>query len=165
MARKRSGSRTPKATGSTTSEKVVLATNRRARRNFIIHETLEAGLILLGSEVKSLRSSTPTLTEGFAKFRGDRLFLCGTYIPPLPQASYFNHEPVRDRECLMKKRELRKLRRSLEAKGMTLVPISMYFKGSRVKVELGLAKGRVKGDRRAYEKEKEDRKRMRDMTR
>lgn len=165
MARKRPSTPAQKASSSPTPKRVVLATNRRARRNYVIHQTIEAGLILLGSEVKSLRMTTPTLTEGFAKFRGDRLWLCGIFISPLPQASYLNHEPVRDRECLIKRRERKKLRHSLEAKGMTLVPLSMYFLGSRVKIELGVGKGRVKGDRRAYDKEKEDKKRMRDHTR
>ncbi|MDJ0976438.1 MAG: SsrA-binding protein SmpB [Planctomycetota bacterium] len=160
MARKRSTSRSKEPP----SDKIVLATNRRARRDYAIHDSIEAGLVLLGSEVKSLRGSTPTLREGYARFRGEALWLFGIHIGPLPQASYQNHEPDRPRKCLLKKRELRKLKHALEAKGMTLVPLSLYFLKSRVKVELGLAKGRAKGDRRAADREKQDRKRIREAT-
>jgi SsrA-binding protein len=144
------------------SDRVVKATNRRARRNYVIEDTVEAGLVLTGSEVKSLRNATPTLTEGFARIERDELWLYGVHIPPLPQASYLNHEPVRRRKCLMHRRELRKLAAQLDAKGKTLVPLSLYFKGTRVKVELGLGRGRQKGDKRAHEREKEDRKRIRE---
>ena len=78
--------------------RVVLATNRRARRNFVIESPIEAGLVLLGSEVKSLRTTTPTIAEGYARFRGEELWLYGVHILPLAQASHFNHEPARPRQ-------------------------------------------------------------------
>jgi SsrA-binding protein len=147
------------------SGRVVLATNRRAHRNYVITAKIEAGLILLGSEVKSLRGVTPTISEGYARFRGEALWLYGVHIMPLQQASYFNHEPARPRQLLLHKRELRKLQHLLEAKGQTLIVLQMYFLGPRVKVELGVARGRRKGDKRAYEREKDDKKRMRGQMR
>ncbi len=143
---------------------VVRASNRRAFRNYVIEDKIEAGLVLTGSEVKSLRISTPTLNEGFARFEGEELWLHNVYIQPLPQASYFNHEPTRKRKCLMYKRELRKLKLKLEAKGATIVPLSLYFKGTKVKVELGVGRGRRKGDRRQADRDKEDRKKIRDAS-
>ena len=145
------------------AKKVVLATNRRARHKFHIENSIEAGLVLLGSEVKSLRVQTPTLSEGYARLEGERLWLYGVHIALLPQASWLNHEPMRKRLCLLHKREIKKLRLKLEAKGMTLVPLSLYFKGSRVKVELGLGRGRRKGDKRQREREKSDRRAIREQ--
>jgi len=163
MARKKDkAAKDPKSADG--AARIVLATNRRARRNFVVEATVEAGLMLLGSEVKSLRTNTPTIAEGYARFRGDDLWLYGVHILPLAQASYNNHEPDRPRKCLLHKRELQKLRQRLEAQGQTLIPLQMYFKGPRVKVELGLAHGRRKGDKREYEREKDDRKRMREAT-
>ena len=95
----------------------------------------------------------------------DEVWLYGLYIPPLAQASYFGHEPVRKRKLLLRRREIRKLKAQLEAKGMTAIPLSLYFLGSHVKVEIGVGKGRAKGDKRQYDREKTDRKRMRDAMR
>lgn len=162
MARRKDKGKKAGMDAASGEERVVLATNRRARRNFVIGAKIEAGLVLLGSEVKSLRVSTPTIAEGYARMKGGALWLFGVHILPLPQASYRNHEPTRPRKCLVHKRELRKLEAQLEAKGKTIVPLSMYFKGPRVKVELGVGSGRRKGDKRAHEREKEDRRRIRD---
>ncbi len=164
MARKSPRSKAPKGAAKAQDDRVVKATNRRARRNYVIEATLEAGLSLRGSEVKSLRLTTPTLTDGFCRVEDGELWLYGVHIPPLPQASYLNHKAVRRRKCLVHKRELRKLETQLSAKGKTLIPLSLYFKGHKVKVELGLGRGRQKGDKRAHEREKEDRKRIRDAT-
>ncbi len=161
-ARSKSGA---KGSSNASDPKVVVrATNRRAFRNYVIEDKVEAGLVLTGSEVKSLRVSTPTLTEGYARFEGEELWLHNVHIHPLPQASYFNHEPTRKRKCLMYKRELRKLKLRLEAKGATIVPLSLYFKGTRVKVELGIGRGRRKGDRRQADRDKEDRRKIRDAS-
>jgi SsrA-binding protein len=141
--------------------RLVLASNRRARRNYVIDTVLEAGLILKGSEVKSLRSQTPTITDGFARLHGNELWLYGVHIHPLAQASYQNHEPTRRRQCLIHKRELRKLETLLKDTGVTCVALSMYFKKQHVKVELGIGRGRRKADKRQHEREKEDRKRIR----
>jgi len=154
------------AKGAVSSEPkiVVRASNRRAFRNYVIEDKVEAGLVLLGSEVKSLRNSTPTLNEGFARFEGEELWLHNVHIHQLPQASYFNHDPTRKRKCLMYKRELRRLKMKLEAKGATIVPLSLYFKGTKVKVQLGVGRGRRKGDRRQADRDKEDRKKIRDAS-
>lgn len=162
MPRKPASRRSTSTTKSGSPDRVIKATNRRARRNYVIEAKIEVGLVLTGSEVKSLRTQTPTLTEGYARIDRGELWLHGVHVPPLPQASYLNHEPLRPRKCLVHKRELRKLGTQLEAKGRTLVPLSLYFRGTRVKVELGLGRGRQKGDRRAHEREKEDRRRIRD---
>ncbi|MDF1700723.1 MAG: SsrA-binding protein, partial [Planctomycetota bacterium] len=114
------------------------------------------------SEVKSLRQSTPTIAEGYARIKDGELWLEGVNILPLPQASYHNHEPTRSRKCLVHKKELTKIIHQLDAKGATLVPLQMYFLGSRVKIELGLGHGRRKGDKREYEKAKADRREIRE---
>ncbi len=161
MARKKDKRKKAPLTSPEGDEILVLATNRRARRNYVIESTIEVGLVLLGSEVKSLRLNTPTISEGYARIKREELWLDGVGILPLPQASYRNHEPTRARKCLLHKRELRKITHALEAKGFTLVPLQMYFKGRRVKMELGLGQGRRKGDKRAYEKAKDDFRQMR----
>lgn len=142
-------------------DKVVLASNRRARRNYVIESVIEAGLALKGSEVKSLRLQTPTITDGYARILGGELWLYGVHIHPLAQASYQNHEPLRRRKCLVHKRELSKIEDLLKDTGRTCVALSVYFRKQHVKVELGLGRGRRKADKRQHEREKEDRKRMR----
>lgn len=143
-------------------DRVVLATNRRARRNYVIDTVIEAGLVLEGSEVKSLRVQTPTLTDGYARMVGGELWLYGVHIHPLKQASYQNHEPLRRRKCLLHKRELKKIESELQDTGRTCIALSMYFKKQHVKVELGLARGRRKADKRQHERDKEARKRIRE---
>jgi SsrA-binding protein len=143
----------------------ILATNRKARHDYVILSKIEAGLQLTGSEVKSLRLNGANIREGFARVEDGELWLHGMHIPPLPQASYLNHEPLRRRKCLVHRKELRRIEDGLEAKGLTMVPLALYFKGVRVKVELGMARGRQKGDRRAYEREKADRREIRDHMR
>jgi SsrA-binding protein len=143
---------------------VVIATNRKARHDYHLLAKIEAGLVLLGSEVKSLRENGANIKDGYARVEEDELWLLGVHIPPLSQASYQNHEPLRARKCLVHKRELRKIRMSLEAKGQTMVPLVLYFKGVRAKVELALATGRRKGDKRSVDREKEDRRKMREYT-
>ena len=141
---------------------LVRASNRRAYRNYVIELKIEVGLALRGSEVKSLRLNTPTINEGFARVDGGELWLYSIHIPPLSQASYQNHEPTRRRKCLVHRRELNKIETLLGAEGKTMVPLSLYFKGPHVKVELGIGRGRRKADKRAHEREKEDRKRIRE---
>jgi SsrA-binding protein len=126
----------------------VIATNRKARHDYAIALVVEAGLELLGSEVKSLRDGSASLQDGYARFEDGELWLLGVHVPPLPQASYLNHEAVRKRKCLLHRRELRKLEALLEGSGTTIVPLSLYFKGSRVKVELGVGRGKQFHDKR-----------------
>ena len=143
------------------SDRRPIASNRKARHDFELMAKVEAGLVLLGSEVKSLRVNGADIRDGYARIERGELYLHGVHIPPLPQASYQNHEPMRKRKCLVHKRELRKIRDALEAKGLTMVPLALYFKGVRAKVELAIARGRRKGDQRSAEREKEERKRIR----
>ena len=142
----------------------VVASNRKARRNYEILDTIEAGLVLRGSEVKSLRQNGATIVEGYAKLEQGELWLYGVHVPPLKQASYLGHEPTRKRKCLVHRRELRKLEDRLAVDGTTLLPLSLYFKGVRAKVELGVGRGRRKADRREREKELEARRTIRSAT-
>ena len=158
----RTGKRGSSSSKSDEGGRQVIATNRKAWHNYVILSKIEAGLSLVGSEVKSLRVNGATIREGYAKMDDGELWLLGVHIAPLSQASYLNHEPLRPRKCLVHRKELRRIEESLEAKGLTMVPLSLYFKGVRVKVELGMARGRQKGDRRSREREKEDRREMRD---
>jgi SsrA-binding protein len=125
-----------------------IATNRRARHDYLISETLEAGISLVGSEVKSLRDGKASLQDAYALVRGEEVFLMGVHIPPYPQAAMQNHEPTRTRKLLLHKKEIRKLIGKTAEKGLTLVPMRMYFKGNKVKVEIGVAKGKKHYDKR-----------------
>jgi SsrA-binding protein len=144
--------------------KTIIASNRRAFYDYAIEAKVEAGLVLRGSEVKSLRQNGATILEGYAKLEGDELWLYAVHVPPLKQASYLGHEPTRKRKCLVHRRELRKIEDRLAVEGTTLVPLSLYFKGHRVKVELGVGRGRRKADRRERERELEARRGIRAAT-
>jgi SsrA-binding protein len=131
----------------------VAATNRRARYEYFILSTLEAGLMLTGSEVKSLRRGSASIAESFAGEKDGELFLLNAYLPEYKSANQFNHEPKRPRKLLVRRRELDKLLSSIKRDGITLVPLSIYFNERGIaKVELGLAKGKKKGDKRETEK-------------
>jgi SsrA-binding protein len=125
-----------------------IATNRRARHDYHIEETYEAGISLMGSEVKTLRGGKASLQDAYALVRDGEVFLVGAHIPPYPQASMQNHEPTRIRKLLLHKGEIRKLIGKTAEKGLTLIPLRLYFKGNKVKVELGLAKGKRHYDKR-----------------
>lgn len=125
----------------------IIATNRRARHDYHIEETYEAGVSLLGSEVKSLRAGKASLQDAYAMVRGEEVFLLGAHIPPYAQASIQNHEPTRPRKLLLHKEEIRRLIGKTQEKGLTLVPLRLYFKNNRVKIEIALARGK-----RAYDK-------------
>ena len=125
-----------------------IAKNRKARFNYQISDKFEAGIALLGSEVKSLRDGRVDFRDAYASFVGDELYLVGLHIAEYPFANRFNHEPMRDRKLLMHRRELKRLLGKVKEQGYTLVPIRLYFKQGRVKVELGLGKGKRKFDKR-----------------
>ena len=135
--------------------KRLVATNRKARHDYTISHVVEAGLVLTGSEVKSLRGSSASLQDGYARLEHGELFLYGVHVPPLPQASYFNHEPRRRRKCLVHRREIAKLDGLVTGKGTTIVPLSMYFLGTHVKVELGVGRGKKHFDKREDLKKRE----------
>ena len=130
-------------------EMKTICTNRKARHEYKILDTVEAGVVLTGSEVKSLRLGHASLQEAYARIDGDEVYLVGVNIRPYEMAGRFNHEPTRRRKLLLKRSEIRKLIRGVEAKGITLVPLRLYFKGSWVKVEIGLAVGKRAYDKRA----------------
>ena len=131
------------------------ALNRKARRDYHIEETFEAGVALAGSEVKSLRQGSANIGDAYAAVRRGELFLMNAYIAEYGQANRLNHEPRRPRKLLMHRREISRLAGSVERKGMTLVPLSVYFSDRGVaKVELGLARGKRAYDKRASEKER-----------
>ncbi len=138
----------------------VIAENRKARHEYDILERLEAGLVLVGSEVKSLRGGQGNIAESFVKFTDDEAFLVNAHVPPYPQAHQFNHEPRRVRKLLMKRAELDKLAEKVHQKGLTIVPLKLFFKGAWVKVELGLARGRKLHDKRHALKAKQDKREM-----
>jgi SsrA-binding protein len=132
------------------------AQNRRARHDYQIDSTLEAGIVLLGSEVKSLRAGKASIGESWAGEKDGDLYLLNANIPEYAQANRLNHEPKRPRKLLVHKRERSKLLAAIKREGMTLVPLSLYFNPRGIaKVELGLAKGRKKGDRREAVKQRD----------
>lgn len=142
-----------KKTSSRPSE--VAISNRKARHNYAILETLEAGIVLTGSEVKSLRQGKGSLSEAYATVKDGEAFLLGMHIPPYAQAGYSQHEPLRPRKLLLHKDEIRRLIGKTAEKGLTLVPLSCYFKNGFAKVELGLAKGKKLYDKRGAIKDRE----------
>jgi SsrA-binding protein len=121
--------------------------NRRARHDYEILDTFEAGMALLGSEVKSLRDGGAALVDSYAEVRGGEVFLVGANIAQYAAASYQNHDPRRARKLLLHGREIAKLDTKTREKGLTIVPLAIYFRNGRAKVEIGLARGR-----RAYDK-------------
>jgi SsrA-binding protein len=134
----------------------IAAQNRRARHDYVIEETLEAGLVLAGSEVKALREGRGNLSDAYAGPREGALWLFNAYIPEYRAANRFNHETRRPRKLLLHKRQIDRLSGLVQREGATLVPLSVYFNERGVaKVQLGLAHGKKKADKRAAEKERE----------
>jgi SsrA-binding protein len=122
--------------------------NRQARHNYFIEETYEAGLILLGSEVKSLRDGKANLTDSYARIQKGEAFLVNSHVSHYPGANQFNHEPTRTRKLLLHAREIERLTGKTKERGLTLVPLRLYFKAGKAKVELGLARGKKLYDKR-----------------
>ena len=140
-----------------TSEHVkIVAVNRKARHDYIIEDTVEAGLVLTGSEIKSIRAGQVNLRDGYAAIRNGEAWLLNVHISPYKQASYQNHEAKRDRKLLLHRRELNRLTGKLQEKGLTLVPLRLYLKDSRAKIELGLARGKKSYDKRETLRERSD---------
>lgn len=127
----------------------VIVSNRRARHHFFLLETYEAGIVLRGSEVKSLRAGRASLADAFAEVREGEVWLRGLHIPEYFQASWTNHEPRRVRKLLLHEHEIRRLIGKTREGGLALVPLSLYFAEGKVKVELALARGKRKADKRA----------------
>ena len=137
-------------------EKHLVARNRKARHNYFIEDRLEAGLVLSGTEVKSLRQGRASIVEAYASDEAGELFLFNANIPAYAAANRFNHEPKRPRKLLVRKRQLDRLIAQIRREGYTLVPLSLYFtERGKAKVELGLAKGKRKADKRESEKQRD----------
>ena len=141
------------------SEKLI-ASNRKAHFNFDILETYEAGLVLRGTEVKALRDGRADLKESYARIEGHEAWLLGCHISPYAQGNRANHDPLRPRKLLLHRAEISRLLGKIMEKGLTLVPLRLYFKGGRVKAELGLARGRKTLDKRHVIREREERREM-----
>ncbi len=125
-----------------------ITVNRRAFHDYHIDERYEAGLVLVGSEVKSLREGRANLKDAYARFFGNELFLVGAHISPYGPASQFGHDPERNRKLLLHAREIDKLRGKIKERGLTLVPLRLYWSKGRAKVELGLGRGKKTHDKR-----------------
>jgi SsrA-binding protein len=137
-------------------ERRVVADNRKARYSYEISSTLEAGLVLMGSEVKSLRTGKATIGESYAQAKDGEIYLINAYIPEYTMANRFNHEPRRPRKVLVRKTEVRKLAQAIQREGMTLVPLRLYFTPRGVaKIELGIARGKKLHDKRQTEKSRD----------
>jgi SsrA-binding protein len=134
--------------------------NRKAFHDYEIESRVEAGVALTGSEVKSLRQGRGNLGDAYVLFRGGEAWLVGSHIAIYPQANRENHEPTRERKLLLSAQELRRLAAKVREKGFAIIPLSMYFKGPWVKIELGLGRGRKQHDKRDALKERQDRRDM-----
>ena len=128
--------------------KKILASNRKARHDFFIEETIEAGIVLTGTEVKSLRQGKLNLKDSYASIDNGEIYLNNMHISPYEQGNIYNVDPVRKRKLLLHKREIRKLNQELTLKGLTLVPLSVYLKDGKVKIEIATAKGKKLYDKR-----------------
>ena len=136
-------------------EKKIVCQNRKARHDYFIDEIYEAGIVLIGPEVKSLREGRASLQDTYARVKNGELFLHNMHITPYPFAHHLNLDPTRTRKLLMQKREIKKLIGKTEEKGYSLIPLSVYLLRGIIKVELALAKGKRKYDKRYALKEKE----------
>lgn len=134
----------------------IIATNRRARHEYTIEKTYEAGLVLTGTEVKSLREGRANLSDGYAYINGGEAFLDAVHIPEYSQGSWTNHSSKRIRKLLLNKDEIVKLSHAVSAGGYTLVPLKLYFLNGRAKVEIGVAKGKKEYDKRQTLRERQD---------
>jgi len=138
------------------NERALIAENRRARHDYFIEERYEAGLVLMGWEVKSMRAGKAQLADGYVVIRGGEIWLIGAHVAPLSSAStHVITDPTRSRKLLLNRAEIDKLVGAVERSGYTLVPLELYWKNGRAKVRIGLAKGKKQHDKRATEKERD----------
>ncbi len=126
----------------------IIAQNKKAYHDYFVDEKYEAGIALFGTEVKSLRAGAVNLKDSYCEVRGGELFATGIHISPYEKGNIFNREPLRDKKLLMHKKEILKLHGLVSQKGYTLIPLSLYFSGAHVKVELGLCRGKKLYDKR-----------------
>ena len=135
----------------------VVATNRKARHDYHVEDVYEAGIVLTGTEVKSLRAGRASLVDGFASVSGGEVWLEGVHIPEYTQGTWTNHAPRRKRKLLLHRTEIDRLAATTREKGLTLVPLSLYFKDGRAKIELAVARGKREYDKRQALRERQDR--------
>ena len=138
----------------------LIATNRRARFDYDVRETFEAGLVLVGSEVKSLRNNGASIGESYAAIKEGEVWVTGMHIPPYSFARDGGHEPLRPRKLLLHRREIDRISSRVAERGLTLVPLRLYFRKGMAKMDLALAKGRSKVDKRQVIREREERREM-----
>ena len=144
------------------SAEKIICQNKMARRNYFIEDTYEAGIVLAGTEVKALREGRGNMKDSYAQVKDGEVFIYDLHISPYSHGNRYNHDALRIRKLLLHKREIRKLYGKANEKGMTLVPLKLYFKNGKVKLELGLGKGKKLYDKREDIKRKDD---MRDVER
>jgi SsrA-binding protein len=137
-----------------------VAVNRRARHDFHIDETVEAGIVLTGSEVKALRDGKANLKDSYGRVERNEIWLWNAHISPYSPASQFGHEPTRTRKLLLHRHQIERLAGKVKERGLTLIPLRLYFKNGRAKVELGLARGKKQYDKRASIREREVKREM-----
>lgn len=133
----------------------IIAQNKKAWHDYFVDEKYEAGIALYGTEVKSLRKGAVNLKDAYCSFEKGEMFVVGMHISPYEQGNIFNREPLRDRKLLMHRREILKLQGLVQQKGYTIVPLSLYFLGSHVKVEVGLCRGKKLYDKRETDAKRE----------
>lgn len=138
----------------------VIADNRKARHDYAILETKEAGLELLGTEVKSLRTNGCTLREAYIRVRDGEAYVVGMHIPPYDQGNIHNHDPLRDRRMLLHAREIEELQAGTDKKGLTIVPLVLYFVRGKAKLEIGIARGKSGVDKRRTMAERDAKRQM-----
>ena|SRR3989344_7005322 len=139
----------------TDSSRKIIVSNKEAFRLFEIYEKVEAGIVLMGTEVKAIRTNSINLTDAYAYCKNGEAWLANLSIPPYKFGNRENHVPLREKKLLLNKREIQKLGAAVQEKGKTLIPLSMYFKQGKIKIELGIGKGKKLHDKRASLKEKE----------
>ncbi|NOX88182.1 MAG: SsrA-binding protein SmpB [Calditrichaeota bacterium] len=141
----------------------VVTNNRKARHDYHIIDSVEAGIVLRGSEVKSIREGKVNLKDAYARFKNGELWLIGMHISPYRQATFEMQDPLRTRKLLLHKRELKRLQRYVDEKGVTLIPLKVYFKKHLVKIELGIARGKKQYDKRASIAERDQKRELERM--
>lgn len=147
-----------------TERSYIVATNRQAYHDYFVDETIEAGIVLTGTEVKSIREGKVNLRGAFARIKEGEVWLENVHIAEYAQGTYMNHAPLRDRKLLMHRREIARLTQRIQAKGQTLVPLKLYFKDNHVKVELGLGRGKKLYDKREAIAERESQRELARIT-
>lgn len=134
--------------------------NRKARHDYFIEETYECGIVLVGTEIKSIRQGKCNLKDSYGIIKNNEVFLLNTFISPYKEASIYNVSETRSRKLLLKKKEIKKIKQDIEQKGLTLIPLRMYFKKDKIKVELGICRGKKNYDKRETIKQRDEKREL-----